>query len=109
MPQRPLRLTFGPSRSGLIYGQLVGGGFRGRISEAWPHFSAPGAFMLGGTDTLSGTPKKKRWNGTNTKKNTRNTIQKRIEQIQRDLKNRSKRTEIKEKYKKTRSLSALAD
>jgi hypothetical protein len=58
MPQRPLRLTFGPSRSGLIHGQLAGGGFRGRISEAWPHFSAPGAFMLGGPDTLSGMPKK---------------------------------------------------
>src|SRR5262245_46327613 len=80
MPQRPLRLTFGPSRSGLFHGQFAGSGFRGRISEAWPHISAPGAFMLGGTRTgNAGRPKKipgmeqnlgrnKTWDETNTKK-----------------------------------------
>ena len=64
MPQRPLRLTFGPSRSGFFHGQHAGSGFRGRISEASPHFSAPGAFTLGGAHALCGTPKKntEKWN-----------------------------------------------
>src|SRR5215831_7843393 len=94
MPQRPLRLTFGPSRSGFnFHGQPAGGGFRGRISEAWPHFSAPGGFhawrpartMRDAQKEHQGTPEKKHQRG-NTKKehwkmeptqkrNTKNIIQ----------------------------------
>src|ERR671931_1688625 len=75
MPQRPLRLTFGPSRSGFFHGQHAGSGFRGRISEAWPHFSAPGAFMLGGVHTLCAAPNKNTGMEPTQKRNTKNTIQ----------------------------------
>src|SRR5215470_1678948 len=67
MPQRPLRLTFGPSRSGLRHEQFAGSGFRGRISEAWPHFSAPGAFTHGSSGAVSGVPQKEH-QGINTKR-----------------------------------------
>src|SRR5215467_7929382 len=84
MPQRPLRLTFGPSRSGFLHGQHAGGGFRGRISEAWPHISAPGAF-ISGVHWCDGRPKTtlkqtntselktKSWDG-NTTRNAKRTI-----------------------------------
>ena len=73
MPQRPLRLTFGPSRSGFFHGQHAGSGFRGRISEAWPHFSPPGAFMHGGLHALCGTPKKNTGKWNKHKKETQKT------------------------------------
>src|SRR6266700_4645397 len=81
MPQRPLRLTFGPSRSGLIHGQLAGGGFRGRNSEAWPHFSAPGAYTIGRTHSCARCQKRNGGTEQTQKRNRKNTIQKRIEQF----------------------------